>query len=77
MTTAVKVDVGLNAHYGHHFQVSSTRASSSHYEYSFYFEYDFSTSQDPNIAGHPSDVIVGGGVDLIVNEAIKALAGFP
>jgi len=71
MTTALKVNVGANANYGHHFQVSSTRASSSHYEYSFFFEYDFSTSQDPYIAGHPSDVIIGGGVDLIVNEAIK------
>jgi hypothetical protein len=71
MSTGSKTNVGANVHYGHHFEVSSTRASTSHYEYSFYFEYDFSTSQDPNIAGHPSDVIIGGGVDIIVNEAIK------
>jgi hypothetical protein len=68
---AVDTNTDYFIHYGHHFSASSTRASNTHYEYSFYFEYDFSTSQDPNIAGHPSDVIIGGGVDLIVNEAIK------
>jgi len=71
MKTAIKSHVGVNVNYGHHIHVSSTRSSSSHYGTSFYFEYDFSTSQNPNIAGHPSDVIIGGGVDLIVNEAIK------
>lgn len=35
------------------------------------FNYAFSTSDDPAIAGHPSDVIVGGGVDLMVNEALQ------
>jgi hypothetical protein len=68
---ALELEVGGQVHYGHHFTASSTRASTTHYEYSFYFEYDFSTSEDPNIAGHPSDVIIGGGVDLIVNEAIE------
>jgi hypothetical protein len=53
--------------------VSTDRISSSHYEYSFTFAYDFSTSADPNLAGHPSDVIIGGGLDLIVSEAIKGL----
>jgi hypothetical protein len=51
--------------------VSTDRVSSTHYEYSFTFTYDFSTSADPNLAGHPSDVIIGGGLDLIVSEAIK------
>ena len=65
------VDVGAKGHYGHHFTVSASRASNSHYEYSFNFEYDFSTSSDPFIAGSASDVIIGGGVDLVVNEAIE------
>jgi hypothetical protein len=51
--------------------VQTDRISSSHYEYTFTFAYDFSTSSDPNLAGHPSDVIIGGGLDLIVSEAIK------
>ena len=65
------VDVGAKVHSGHHFTVSASRASNSHYEYSFNFEYDFSTSSDPFIAGSASDVIIGGGVDLVVNEAIE------
>ena len=69
----VGIDVGLKAHYGHHFTVSASRASNSHYEYSFNFQYDFSTSSDPFIAGSASDVIIGGGVDLVVNEAIEGL----
>jgi hypothetical protein len=64
-------EIGLKAQYGHHFTVSTSRASNSHYEYSFNFEYDFSTSSDPFIAGSASDVIIGGGVDLVVNEAIE------
>ena len=69
----VGIDVGVKAHYGHHFTVSASRASNSHYEYSFNFQYDFSTSSDPFIAGSASDVIIGGGVDLVVNEAIEGL----
>ena len=70
---AGSVDIGGSVHYGHHFTVSASRASNSHYEYSFNFEYDFSTSSDPFIAGSASDVIVGGGVDLVVNEGIEGL----
>jgi hypothetical protein len=70
-TEMVDVDIGVTGHYGHHFSVSASRASDSHYEYSFNFEYDFSTSSDPFIAGAASDVIIGGGVDLVVNEAIE------
>jgi hypothetical protein len=60
-------NVVANANVG----VQTDRISSSHYEYTFTFAYDFSTSSDPNLAGHPSDVIIGGGLDLIVSEAIK------
>jgi hypothetical protein len=49
---------------------TAKRLSSSHYKYSLTFDYEFSTSKDPFIAGHPSDMIVGGGVDMIVSEAI-------
>ena len=70
-TTATAVNHGTDQSSSHSFQVSSARSSSSSYEYSFYFEYDFSTSTNPHLAGHPSDVIVGGGVDLIVNQAIR------
>lgn len=52
-------------------EFSSVVASSTHHDVSFTFTYDFSTSDDPNIAGHPSDIIVGGGVDLIVTEGFK------
>ena len=72
-------DAGITLGKGKHFSTSATRASDSHYQYSFNFEYDFSTSSDPFIAGAASDVIIGGGVDLVVNEAIegfKLLPGF-
>ena len=49
--------------------VSFSRASNHHYDVSLSFSFDISTSTDPNIAGHASDVIVGGGVVLIVSEA--------
>ena len=70
-TEMVSIDTGAQIQYGHHFSVTTSRASNSHYEYSFNFEYDFSTSSDPSIAGSASDVIIGGGVDLVVNEAIE------
>ena len=50
--------------------VKNSRESSKHYKFSMNFAYDIATSQDPYIAGHASDIIVGGGVDLVVNEAI-------
>jgi hypothetical protein len=52
---------------------SSERASNRHYEYSITFENDFSTSSDPEIAGQPSDVIVGGGVNVYVAEALEGI----
>ena len=51
--------------------IKTTRVSNTHYEYSISFSYDISTSTDPNLAGHASDVIIGGGADLIVSEAIQ------
>ena len=52
-------------------KVTATRSSEATYDYSFNFAYDFSTSSDPYIAGHPSDIIIGGGADIIVSEAIE------
>jgi len=69
--SSISLEDALQINNGHHFTTSSNRLSHTAYEYSFSFEYDFSTSTDPNIAGHPSDVIIGGGVDLIVSEAIQ------
>ena len=53
--------------------ISYARGSDSHYTVTIDFSYDISTSQDPRIAGHLSDVIVGGGVDPIVSEAIQGI----
>lgn len=50
--------------------LTTTRGSSTHYQYSFEFTSSFSTSQSPNDAGHGSDIIIGGGVDLIVLEGL-------
>ena len=30
-------------------------------------------SVNPDLAGHPSDVIIGGGVDIMVGEATKGI----
>ncbi len=46
------------------------RISHTEYAYTFNFQSTISTSVDPYVAGHASDVIIGGGVDLITNEAI-------
>ena len=53
--------------------VSTSRDSSTSYQYSISFDYTFSTSMDPFTAGHASDIIVGGGVDLVVSEAIAGM----
>jgi hypothetical protein len=54
--------------------VSTSRSSSMSYDYSVSFDYSFSTSTDPFTAGHASDIIVGGGVDLIVSKAIAGIS---
>jgi hypothetical protein len=48
--------------------IHATRLSDTHYTYSFNFEYDISTSSDPSIAGHASDIIVGGGIDVTLTD---------
>ena len=53
------------------YKVTNEYGSTSTHDYSFHFESDFSTSADPDIAGHPSDVIIGGGVDIVVGEATQ------
>ena len=53
--------------------VETSRTSSTHYQYSFEFTSTFSTSQSPDDAGHASDIIVGGGVDLVVLEGTKGI----
>ena len=57
-------------------KMTFSRGSESHYTVSINFTYDISTSQDPRIAGHLSDVIVGGGIDLVVSEAVQGNFNF-
>jgi hypothetical protein len=56
--------------------VSSSRESRSHYTVSFSFSSDISTSSDPNTAGHASDVIVGGGMDLMFVEGNQGISSY-
>ena len=56
---------------GQSLKFSTAYGSTSKHDYSFTFDFDFSTSSDPNIAGHPSDIIVGGGIDIYVGEATQ------
>jgi hypothetical protein len=51
--------------------VSAEKSSDSHYDFTFEFKYEFSTSTNPRVAGIPSDVIVGGGLDIIVTDVIQ------
>ena len=51
--------------------VKISRVSDTQYSYSFQFNYAFSTSDDAFIAGHPSDVIIGGGIDVIVSQTLE------
>ena len=76
-TNLATFETGVTFGLGEHFSTSASRGSDSHYQYSFNFEYDFSTSSDPFIAGAASDVIIGGGVDLVVNEAIEGFKFLP
>ena len=57
--------------------LTATRESSTHYQYSFEFTSSFSTSQSPDDAGHGSDMIIGGGVDLIVLEGLAGKLFIP
>ena len=49
-------------------QATATRESDTHYRYSFNFEYDLSTSSNPYLAGHASDIIVGGGLSILIAD---------
>ena len=51
--------------------VSAERSSDSHYDFAFEFKYEFSTSTNARTAGIPSDVIIGGGLDIIVSDIIQ------
>ena len=61
-------DISTESNKGH--SISSSKGSDTSYDYSISFDYAISTSSDPFTAGHASDIIVGGGVDLIVSEGI-------
>ena len=63
--------VSQKADYTSSLKYATSWGSSSSYDYSFTFDYDFSTSTDPTIAGHPSDVIIGGGIDIMVGQATQ------
>lgn len=65
----IKYVVDLASSFAHSTSVS--RGSSLSYDYSFNFNIEISTSSNPLIAGHPSDIIMGGGIDLFVNEALE------
>ncbi len=68
--------VEYKANAGYLYHKNTEKVDSKSYKLSFTFAYDFSTSTDPYMAGHPSDVIVGGGVDMIVNEALIVKYGY-
>ena len=51
--------------------VEAERSTDSHYDFTFEFKYEFSTSTNPRTAGMPSDVIIGGGLDIIVSDIIQ------
>ena len=51
--------------------VGYERTSMQSFEFSFTFGTAISTSEEPTIAGQPSDVIVGGGANLRVLTAIE------
>jgi hypothetical protein len=56
--------------------VSTSRDSSTSYSYTVNFGYSFSTSSDPFLAGYACHVIVGGGVDLKVSQALAGKKPF-
>ena len=49
--------------------VSISRASTQSYQIDFTFDMDISTSDNPEIAGPPSDLILGGGMNLRISKA--------
>ena len=71
MDRIADVDFRTGSTSTHILSIASSYGSTSGHDYTFYFESDFSTSADPDIAGHPSDIIIGGGVDINVGEATQ------
>ena len=59
---AAKIDTEKDGEGKNLVLVTNNRGSSSTYDFQMTFNYEFSTSSDPNLAGHASDVIVGGGI---------------
>jgi hypothetical protein len=51
--------------------VDVTRRSSQGFDLGFSFDYELSTSSNPQTAGQPSDIIVGGGMNLRIQRASK------
>jgi hypothetical protein len=51
--------------------VTTEKSTDSHYDFTFEFSYEFSTALDSRVAGAPSDVIIGGGMDIIVSDIIQ------
>ena len=51
--------------------VSAERVSSNGYDFTFTFGTGIETSSNPALAGQPSDVIVGGGVNMRVLRAVQ------
>lgn len=66
--SGVKKVQGLMTSAAHSYDAQ--RVSHTEYAYTFNFQSTISTSKDPNVAGHASDVIIGGGIDLVTSEAI-------
>ena len=51
--------------------VSVQRGSDRAFDFGFSFEMALTTSEEPSIAGQPSDLILGGGASLRVNTAVQ------
>jgi len=66
---STKISAEISASAGH--SVEASRSSHTAYAYSFGFTSAISTSGDPNLAGHPSDIIIGGGINIVTSEAMR------
>lgn len=73
--TNIKAKAGISGGYQYTKSkiMNSEKSAKSNYEYSFTFSYDLSTSTDPAIAGHASDLIMGGGLNIVLIEAIRGI----
>ena len=63
------LDVGIDKGISHSVHVE--KSSHTSYAYSFSFSSAISTSVDPTVAGHASDLIVGGGASLVTMQALQ------